>query len=189
MYLYCANLGGRVREEPWYADIFFFCGVGKFKTFCLALSGSCVSVQFSKRTCQPTEFHCFVKMCVRTGNFLIGIDPNLKWNVWLWLFIENTMKQLALFFSFGKNNFQTFGRKPFTEQIYGLKSCSQWNWWEFCCWLSCSHFTEVFFAAGGIVWLSIWRYWCNFKASWPTSEMKNILTYPINLLEVLLHWR
>lgn len=138
---------------------FFFLLWGwKFKTFCLALSNSCVSVQSSNRTCQPTEFYCFMKMCVGTENFLTEIDPNLKWNVWLRLFIENTMKQLTFFFSFGKNNFQTFGRKPFTEQIYGLKSCSQWSWWEFCCWLSCSHFTEVFFAAGGIVWLSIWRY-------------------------------
>lgn len=158
MHLYCENLGVKVGEESWYADFFFLLWGWKFKTFCLALSNSCVSVQSSNRTCQPTEFYCFVKMCVGTENFLTEIDPNLKWNVWLRLFIENTMKQLTFFFSFGKNNFQTFGRKPFTEQIYGLKSCSQWSWWEFCCWLSCSHFTEVFFAAGGIVWLSIWRY-------------------------------
>lgn len=75
---FCANLGRGVGEEPQYADFFFFCGPGKFKTFCLALSSSCVSVQFSNRTCQPVEFHCFMKMCVGTGNFLIGIDPNLN---------------------------------------------------------------------------------------------------------------
>lgn len=155
MYLYCANLGGRVGEEPWYADFFSFVGLESSKHFAWHYQ-ALVCRQFSLAREHVSQQSSTA--CVRTGNFLIGIDPNLKWNVWLWLFIENTMKQLALFFSFGKNNFQTFGRKPFTEQIYGLKSCSQWNWWEFCCWLSCSHFTEVFFAAGGIVWFSIWRY-------------------------------
>lgn len=48
--------------------IFLFCGDGKFNTYCLALSSYYVSVQFSIRTCQPMQFHCFMKTCVGTGN-------------------------------------------------------------------------------------------------------------------------
>lgn len=97
--------------------IFFLLWSWKFKTFCLALSNSSVSVQFSNRTCQPTEFYCFVKMCVGTENFLTKIDPNLKWNVWLRLFIENTMKQLSFFFPLEKIIFKHLVGNPLQNRF------------------------------------------------------------------------
>lgn len=98
--------GWGVGKEPWYA--FFLLWGWKVQNILPGIIKFCVSVQFSNRTCQPTEFHCFMKMCVGTGNFLIGIDPNLKWNVWLWLFIENPMKQLTFFSPLEKIIFKHF---------------------------------------------------------------------------------
>lgn len=76
MYFY-PSLGGGLEKNLDMLN-FLFCGDGKFKTYCLALSSYCVSAQFSIRICQPIQFHCFMKTCVGTGNFLTGIDPNLK---------------------------------------------------------------------------------------------------------------
>lgn len=104
-------------EEPQNAEFLFFCGYGELKTYCLALSGYYVSVEFSIRTCQPLQLHCFRRMCVGTGNFKLGLTPiknemfgysslkKIQWNNWLFFF----------FFSVGENHFQTFGRKSSTE--------------------------------------------------------------------------
>lgn len=77
-HMYCYPNSGGERVKNLDMLIFLFSGDGKFKTYCLALLSFCVSVQFSIRTCQPIQFHCFMVTWVEIGNYSIGIDPNLK---------------------------------------------------------------------------------------------------------------